>query len=164
MNQRKKYRDWNWYATSAHVWSPPLVSGDCGACSFIIRVLVEDQSYPLAVIWNSPPRCQSLTFSLRDLENRSETTSGWLGREAVDLGNVGNTSQDRVLATGASEDELLTADSGVVNGGRGLDILSRALTSLVVGREAPRVSLALSVNGKVVVDTSGNVHTLGDIW
>lgn len=87
-----------------------------------------------------------------------------MGREAVDLGNIGNTSQDRVLATGASEDELLTADSGVVNGGRGLDILSRALASLVVGREAPRVSLALSVNGKVVVNTSGNVYTLGDIW
>lgn len=99
------------------------------------------------------------------LEDRSEASRGRLAvqGEAVGLGNISNTTQDGVLSTSASEDQLLVADGRVVDRGRRLDILCRALTRLVVGRETPRVSNALRIDGEVVVDTSSNENAVCDV-
>ena len=69
---------------------------------------------------------------------------------------VGIAGQDRVLAASAGVDELLIAHGRVVDDGRYLDVLAGTLTRLVVGREAPRVDLAVPGQGEAVVRASGD--------
>ena len=73
--------------------------------------------------------------------------------DAVDHGLIvtGFTSQDRELATSATPDKLLVTDSTIVHKCSHFDIISGALSSLVIGRETPAVSLAsLGYNEAVV--------------
>lgn len=81
---------------------------------------------------------------------------------SVDLGAVGQRCRVRLpvehreLATCSGADNLLPADSSVVNLRRCLDVLDCALASLVVAGEPPRVDLAVSGNGEAVVGASGD--------
>lgn len=72
-------------------------------------------------------------------------------------------SEDRKLSTSTGKVQLLAADSSVVDESCNIDIIITSLTSLVIGAEAPAVSLALSVDCEGVVTASGNSNSL-DTW
>ena len=81
---------------------------------------------------------------------------------SVDLGAVGQRCRVRLpvehreLATCSGADNLLPADSSVVDLRRCLDVLDCALASLVVAGEAPRVDLAVGSDGEVIIGTGGD--------
>ena len=74
--------------------------------------------------------------------------------DAVDLGVLGNTHEQRVLPAGAGSDDLLAADGGVIDLRRLLNVVDGALPSLVVAGEAPRVDLAVGGDGEAVIEAS----------
>lgn len=67
----------------------------------------------------------------------------------------------RVLTTSAGAENVLTAHGGVVDESRLLDFVIGALASLVVGREAPGVDLAILGDCKAVVGTCSNGADVG---
>lgn len=62
-----------------------------------------------------------------------------------------NPGQDGKLASGAGPVELLATHGGVVDECSNVNIIIRALTSLVVGAEAPGVGLPIGRDGDGVV-------------
>lgn len=92
-----------------------------------------------------------MTSFLPRLLEKTTIAEKSVGNKAFSLSN-----QDGVLATGSGTDNLLSADSSVINGRRRRDVFNCALASLVVAREAPRVSLAILGDGEAVVSTSSD--------
>lgn len=86
----------------------------------------------------------------------------------VRLGPVGGgrifslAHKHRVLATGASANDFLATDGGVVDQCRRLNLVDSALTGLVVAGEAPRVRLAVARNGETVVCAGSDSNDVGD--
>jgi hypothetical protein len=73
------------------------------------------------------------------------------------------TSKNRELATSAAPDKLLPTDSGIIEKRSHLDIVCSALSSLVVGRESPAVSLTSLGDDKAVVRGSRDKFAL-NVW
>lgn len=92
-------------------------------------------------------------FSLLGLLEETTVPEKTVGNKAFSLSN-----QDGVLPAGSGTDNLLSADSSVVNRRGRRDVFNGALASLVVAREAPRVSLAILGDGEAVVSTSSNSY------
>lgn len=72
----------------------------------------------------------------------------------------GLAGEDGVLATSTGPHDLLAAHGGIVDEGRHLDVVGRALAGLEVGGETPRVSLAVLGDGEAVVGAGADA---GDI-
>lgn len=83
---------------------------------------------------------------------------------AVNLwSGISHAHKDGELSTSMSADDLLAANSRVVDQSGRLDIINRALAGLVVGGEAPRVHLAVASNCKAIVRARSNRRNIGNI-
>lgn len=68
------------------------------------------------------------------------------------------------MTTSSGTDDLLASDGGVVDQGRSVDVLDRALAGLVVAGEAPGVDSAVGGDGEVVIGTGGDRDDILDVW
>lgn len=73
-------------------------------------------------------------------------------RDGIDFGRC---SEDGVLTASASPIQVLVADSSVVEQGRSSNIVIGALSSLVVGTEAPTIAFAIFGDGEGMIGTGG---------
>lgn len=82
---------------------------------------------------------------------------------AVNQWRIRDSNKNGVLATSSSSNNLFAAYGGVVDHGRSLDVLDSALARLVVAGEAPRVGLAISGDGKVIIRSCRDGYDVLDI-